>query len=157
MEFAPPNLGKKGISKEACVKFEHFPALLNPWFQCQTYGLRAGEISRNDGNHENTENDEDNSDSYKQGIECWISGNHRQTERQDEREEGKDGRPAATGGKGGASQAERGQRRENKLRSRRVAKGRTEQRNMTKTTGIQGANDGFRNTRFSAFSALFCS
>ena len=27
----------------------------------------------NDGNHEN---DEDNSDSYKQGVECWISGNH---------------------------------------------------------------------------------
>ena len=22
------------------------------------------------------ENDEDNSDSYKQGVECWIRGNH---------------------------------------------------------------------------------
>ena len=30
----------------------------------------------NDGNHENDENDEDNSDSYKQGVECWIRGNH---------------------------------------------------------------------------------
>ena len=29
-----------------------------------------------DGNHENDENDEDNSDSYKQGVECWIRGNH---------------------------------------------------------------------------------
>ena len=28
----------------------------------------------NDGNHD--ENDEDNSDSYKQGVECWIRGNH---------------------------------------------------------------------------------
>ena len=30
----------------------------------------------NDGNRENDENDEDNSDSYKQGVECWIGGNH---------------------------------------------------------------------------------
>ena len=28
------------------------------------------EITKND------KNDEDNSDSYKQGIECWIRGNH---------------------------------------------------------------------------------
>ena len=26
--------------------------------------------------HENNENGKDNSDSYKQGVECWISGNH---------------------------------------------------------------------------------
>ena len=30
----------------------------------------------NDGNHENGENDEDNLDSYEQGVECWIRGNH---------------------------------------------------------------------------------
>ena len=30
----------------------------------------------NDRNHESDENDEDNSDSYKQGAECWMSGNH---------------------------------------------------------------------------------
>ena len=30
----------------------------------------------NDGNHENDKNDEDNSDSYKQGVDCWIRGNH---------------------------------------------------------------------------------
>ena len=30
----------------------------------------------NDGNHENNENDEDNSGSYKQGVQCWIRGNH---------------------------------------------------------------------------------
>ena len=29
----------------------------------------------NDGNHANDENDEHNSDSYKQGVECWIRGN----------------------------------------------------------------------------------
>ena len=27
-------------------------------------------------NDENHENDEHDSDSYKQGVECWISGNH---------------------------------------------------------------------------------
>ena len=30
----------------------------------------------NDANHENGENDEDNPDSYKQGVACWIRGNH---------------------------------------------------------------------------------
>ena len=30
----------------------------------------------NDRNHENNETTEDNSDSYKQGVECWIGGNH---------------------------------------------------------------------------------
>ena len=30
-------------------------------------------LHENDGNHENDEND---SDSYKQGVECWIGGNH---------------------------------------------------------------------------------
>ena len=67
---------------------------------CQTYGFHAGRLSvlhENDGNHENEHNDEDNSDSYKQGVKCWIlSGNHRET---------------------------------------------TE---MTKTTGIRGANHGFQ-------------
>ena len=29
----------------------------------------------NDGNHANDENDKDNSDSYKLGVECWIHGN----------------------------------------------------------------------------------
>ena len=29
---------------------------------------------KNDGNHENFENDEDNSDSCKQEVECWING-----------------------------------------------------------------------------------
>ena len=30
-------------------------------------------IHENDGNHEN---DEHNSESYNQGVECWISGHH---------------------------------------------------------------------------------
>ena len=33
-------------------------------------------FQENDGNHENHENDEDNSNSYKQEVECWIHGNH---------------------------------------------------------------------------------
>ena len=33
-------------------------------------------VAFHDGNHENDDNDEDNSDSYKQGVECWIRGNH---------------------------------------------------------------------------------
>ena len=38
---------------------------------CQTHGLHAGCLSRNDdGNHENDENDPD---SYKQGVECWTT------------------------------------------------------------------------------------
>ena len=35
------------------------------WFIRTPHGLHAGGLSRNDGNHEN---DEDNSDSYKQGV-----------------------------------------------------------------------------------------
>ena len=31
---------------------------------------------KNDGNHENDGNNEGNSDSYKQGFECWTSGTH---------------------------------------------------------------------------------
>ena len=33
-------------------------------------------FQENDGKYENSETDEDKSDSYKQGAECWISGNH---------------------------------------------------------------------------------
>ena len=43
---------------------------------CQTYGLGAGRLSRKRRKSRNGENDEDNSDSYKQGVECWIRGNH---------------------------------------------------------------------------------
>ena len=38
----------------------------------------------NDGNHENEENDEDSSDSYKQGVECWVRGNHAKHEKKNE-------------------------------------------------------------------------
>ena len=31
---------------------------------------------KNDGNRANDESGEDNSDSYRQGVECWISGKH---------------------------------------------------------------------------------
>ena len=33
-------------------------------------------FQENDGNHGNDENNKDNSDSYNQGTECWIRGNH---------------------------------------------------------------------------------
>ena len=39
----------------------------NLWLAC------GSRFTKNNGNHEN---DEDNSDKYKQGVECWISGNH---------------------------------------------------------------------------------
>ena len=42
----------------------------------QTYGLHAGRLSRKHRNHENDENDEGDSDNCKQGVECWINGNH---------------------------------------------------------------------------------
>ena len=33
-------------------------------------------FDENDGNHENDRNDEDKSERYKQGVECWTRGNH---------------------------------------------------------------------------------
>ena len=48
---------------------------LNLWFAKPMVCMRVA-FHENDGNHENDENDEDNSDSYKQGVECWIRGNH---------------------------------------------------------------------------------
>ena len=48
---------------------------LNLWFAKPMVWVRFA-FHEKDGNHENDENDEDNSDSYKQGVECWIRGNH---------------------------------------------------------------------------------
>ena len=31
---------------------------------------------KNDLNHQYDENDKDELDSYKQGVECWVNGNH---------------------------------------------------------------------------------
>ena len=50
-------------------------AISKPMF-CQTCGLRGGRLPRKDGTRENDENDKDASDSYKQRVECWTSGNH---------------------------------------------------------------------------------
>ena len=47
---------------------------LNLWFAKPMVCVRVA-FHENDRNHENDEND-DNSDSYKQGVECWIRGNH---------------------------------------------------------------------------------
>ena len=52
---------------------------LNLWFAKPMVWVRVAFLKgfhEKDGNHENDENDEDNSDSYKQGVECWIRGNH---------------------------------------------------------------------------------
>ena len=43
---------------------------------CQTYVLQFGAFHENDENHENDKNDKDKSDSHKQGVDCWIYGNH---------------------------------------------------------------------------------
>ena len=48
---------------------------LNLWFAKPMVCVRVA-FHENDGNHENHENDEDHSDSYEQGVECWIRGNH---------------------------------------------------------------------------------
>ena len=48
---------------------------LNLWFAKPVVCTQIS-FHENSGNHENDENDQDNSDSYKQGVECWISGNH---------------------------------------------------------------------------------
>ena len=50
-------------------------AFLNLWFARPMVCVRVA-FHENDGNHENDDNDKDNSDSYKRGVECWISGNH---------------------------------------------------------------------------------
>ena len=43
---------------------------LNLWFANRMVCVRVT-FHENDGNHEN---DEDSSDSYKKGVECWIRG-----------------------------------------------------------------------------------
>ena len=54
------------------TKVATFRVFLNLWFRKPMVWVRVA-FHENDGNHEN---DEDNSDSYKQGVECWIRGNH---------------------------------------------------------------------------------
>ena len=52
-----------------------FRVFLNLWFAKPMVCVRVA-FHKNDGNHEDDGNDNDNSDSYKQGVECWIHGNH---------------------------------------------------------------------------------
>ena len=52
----------------------NFRVFLNLWFAKPTVCVRVA-FHESDRNHEHDENDEDNSDSYKQGVECWIRGN----------------------------------------------------------------------------------
>ena len=50
-------------------------AFLNLWLAKPMVCMRVA-FHENDRNDEQHENDEDNSDSYKQGVECWIHGNY---------------------------------------------------------------------------------
>ena len=52
-----------------------FRAFLNLWFAKPMVCVRVA-FHENDGNHENDEKNENDEDSYKQGVECWIRGNH---------------------------------------------------------------------------------
>ena len=68
-----------GDSGNCAVRDSRFYAanrvFLNLWFGKPMVCVRVA-FHENDGNHENYENDEDNSDRYKQELECWIRGNH---------------------------------------------------------------------------------
>ena len=68
-----PKLAVKKTASELLLAI--FQVLLNLWFGKPMFCVRVA-FHENDGNHENDENDEDNSDSCKQGVECWIRGNH---------------------------------------------------------------------------------
>ena len=50
-------------------------AFINLWFGKRMVCLQVT-FHENDGNHKTDENDEDTSDSYQQGVECRINGNH---------------------------------------------------------------------------------
>ena len=65
--FAPSSRGEAAENLQNRV-------FLNLWFAKPMVCARVA-FHENDGNHEKDENDEDNSDSYKQGFECWIHGN----------------------------------------------------------------------------------
>ena len=64
-----------GIASRVAIGAAICWRLLNLWFAKPMVWVRVA-FHENDGNHENDENDGDNSDSYKQGVECWICGNH---------------------------------------------------------------------------------
>ena len=63
-------LHRKHKKKQVLWKLSR--VFLNLWFAKPMVWVRVA-FHENDRNHEN---DEDNSDSYKQGVECWIRGNH---------------------------------------------------------------------------------
>ena len=61
-------LGSKTDSKHVCLDDTSPTSSLR-----RNLLVRGSPFTQNDGNRENYE---DNSDSYKQGVECWISGTH---------------------------------------------------------------------------------
>ena len=50
--------------------------LLNLWFAKPMVCMQVA-FHENDGNHEKRQNDEDNSESYKEGVDCWICRKYR--------------------------------------------------------------------------------
>ena len=66
---------KGGLCSGVLPKAGFVRALLNLWFAKPMVCMRVA-FHENDGDRENDENDEDNSDSYRQGVECWTGGNH---------------------------------------------------------------------------------
>ena len=59
-----------GCHPRRCAGFK-IRVFLNLWFGKPMVCVRVA-FHENDGNHENDENDKDNSDHYKQGVECRI-------------------------------------------------------------------------------------
>ena len=54
------------------TQLRYFRAFLNLWFAKPMVCMRVT-FHENDGNQENDKNDDDNSDSYKPGVERWIA------------------------------------------------------------------------------------
>ena len=58
----------RGFQELPGISSKNYRAFLNLWFAKPMASMR-GAFHENDGNHENNENDEADSDSYKQGVE----------------------------------------------------------------------------------------
>ena len=75
--YCPPKFPECVIFWRSAVESLCSEKELHQTMVCQIYGLHVGGLSRKRCEQKNDENDKDNSDSYKQGVECWINGNHR--------------------------------------------------------------------------------
>ena len=71
-----PDDTRLGPSFRSAMSRSLRPSLQVCWLSALWTGWRTASNPEN-SNHEDDENNDDNSDSYKQGVECWISRNHR--------------------------------------------------------------------------------